>query len=89
MTDEMDKYNKKANALCERVQDQIHDDDDLNVVMEMVTFMAAATGLQILEGGLISKEKFLSVFVNALVEAMDELSKQEEADKLTRSNYVQ
>jgi hypothetical protein len=88
MIDEMEDYNIRADALCERVQDQIKKGDTLDIVMEMVTFMAATTGLQILSDNDMSKEEFLAHFVSCVIGAMDDLSKQED-DKLTRSNYVQ
>ena len=84
----MDEYNAKADALCDRVQDQIQEGDTLDIVMEMVTYMAASTGLQILSDNTMTMEDFLNHFVNAVVGAMNEMSGQEQ-DKLTRSNYVQ
>jgi hypothetical protein len=84
----MEDYNMRADALCERVQDQIKEGDTLDIVMEMVTFMAATTGLQILSDNDMTKEEFLTHFVNAIVGAMDELGGQDE-DKLTGGKYVQ
>ena len=86
--EEMKDYNMRADALCERVQDQIKEGDTLDIVMEMVTFMAATTGLQIIDNSDIDKAQFIEHFAGVLFEAMDDLSKQD-TDKLTRSNYVQ
>ena len=84
----MDEYNAKADALCDRVQDQIQEGDTLDIVMEMVTYMAASTGLQIISDNTMTMEDFLNHFVNAVVGAMNEMGEQEQ-DKLTGGKYVQ
>ena len=85
---DIEDYNMRADALCERVEAQIKEEDTLDIVMEMVTYMAATTGLQILSGNDMTMEDFLNRFVNAVAGAMNEMSEQEQ-DKLTGGNYVQ
>lgn len=88
--DKMAEYNARAGALCIRVQDQIQEGDTLDIVMEMVSFMAASTGLQIIEEGtaIPDLETFLTHLANAVVNRMGDLEELEK-DKLTGGNYVQ
>lgn len=86
----MDEYNAKASALCERVQDQIQEGDTLDIVMEMVSFMAASTAMQIIEKdtAIPDLETFLTHLANAVVNRMQDIEEVEK-DKLTGGKYVQ
>ena len=86
----MEDYNMRADALCERVQDQIKEGDTLDIVMEMVSFMAATAGVQMIEEGtaIPDKETFIAHLVSAVLGQMEGCEKQD-TDKLTGGKYVQ
>lgn len=75
--EDMEAYNQRSNELCDKVQDLIQEGDTLDIVMEMVTFMAASTGLQLLRVTNLNREEFLDHLMSAIDSAMDELVKQE------------
>lgn len=86
----MEDYNAKADNLCNRIQNQIQEGDTLDVVMEVISFIAASAGVQMIEKdtAIPDKETFIQHLVMAVLGQMEDLEQQEQ-DKLTRSNYVQ